>query len=119
MKDQQMEVWLGNLLRLGVAVAGAVVFLGGVLELLQHGHQTVNYSVFRAESASLRTPLGIVQGLGQLEPRHLIQFGLLLLVLTPILRVALAALLFARQRDGVFTLVTLGVLGVLLYSLTR
>lgn len=114
-----MEMWLGNLLRLGVVVAGMVVLLGGVLELLQHGRQTVNYSVFRAEPASLRTPVGIIQGLGQLEPRYLIQFGLILLILTPILRVALSALLFARQRDGVFTLVTLVVLGVLLYGFAR
>lgn len=114
-----MEVWLGNLLRLGVAVAGVVVLVGGVLELLQHGHQAVSYSVFRGEPVSLRTLTGIVQGLEQLEPRHLIQLGLLLLILTPILRVALSALLFARQRDGVFTLFTLFVLGVLLYGLAR
>lgn len=114
-----MELLLGNLLRLGVVVAGLVVLLGGVLELLQHGHQAADYSVFKGEPASLRSLAGIFEGLQQAKPRHLIQFGLLLLILTPILRVALSALLFARQRDWIFASVTLWVLAVLLYSLSR
>ncbi|WP_018465986.1 DUF1634 domain-containing protein [Calidithermus timidus] len=119
MNDRTMEGLLGNLLRLGVLVAGAVVLAGGLLELASHGGERVDYSVFRGEPASLRSLVGILQGAEEVRPRHLIQLGLLLLVLTPVLRVALSVVLFARQRDGVFVGVTLWVLGVLLYSLAH
>ncbi|WP_276959200.1 DUF1634 domain-containing protein [Allomeiothermus silvanus] len=117
MNDRKMEMLLGNLLRLGVLVSGAVVLGGGLLELISHGGQRVDYSVFRGEPASLRSLMGVLQGAVTAQPKHLIQLGLLLLVLTPVLRVALSALLFARLRDGTFVGITLWVLGVLLYSL--
>lgn len=119
MNDRAMEVVLGNLLRAGVLVAGVVVLAGGLLELVTYGGQSVSYSVFRGEPASLRSLMGIWQGAEEARPKHLIQLGLLLLVLTPVLRVALSAVLFARQRDGIFVGVTLWVLGVLLYSLAQ
>jgi uncharacterized membrane protein len=40
------------------------------------------------------------------------------LIATPIIRVTFSILAFAMQRDRVYVLVTLIVLGVLLYSLT-
>jgi uncharacterized membrane protein len=47
----------------------------------------------------------------------LIQFGLLLLVATPVARVAFAVFAFARERDRVYLTVSLIVLAVLVYSL--
>ena len=49
--------------------------------------------------------------------RGLIQFGLLLLILTPISRVAFTVLVFLVQRDYAFVAITLTVLGLLLFSL--
>lgn len=53
-----------------------------------------------------------------LHSRGIIQFGVLLLIATPIIRVTFSVLAFARQRDRVYVVVTLIVLVVLLYSLT-
>ncbi|RIH82852.1 hypothetical protein Mlute_02363 [Meiothermus luteus] len=119
MNDRAMELLLGNLLRLGVLAAGVVVLVGGLLELASHASQAVDYSVFRGEPVSLRSLMGVLQGAVAAQPKHLIQLGLLLLVLTPVLRVALSVVLFARQRDGVFVGITLWVLGVLLYSMAH
>lgn len=119
MSDRAMEILLGNLLRLGVILAGLVVLLGGILELRHHGGDIVHYSVFQAEPWPLRSVGSVWQGVLEGRPYAFIQLGLLLLIFTPILRVALSVLLFARQRDGVFTLVTLFVLGILLYSLSH
>ena len=47
----------------------------------------------------------------------LIQFGLLILIATPIARVAFSVFAFAYQRDWTYVLVTLVVLGLLVYSL--
>jgi uncharacterized membrane protein len=46
-----------------------------------------------------------------------IQLGLLLLLATPVARVAFSVLAFACQRDKVYVIVTLIVLGVLIYSM--
>jgi uncharacterized membrane protein len=49
--------------------------------------------------------------------RGIIQFGLLLLIATPVMRVAFAVVAFMIQRDRIYVGVTLIVLSVLLFSL--
>jgi uncharacterized membrane protein len=49
--------------------------------------------------------------------RGVIQLGLLLLVATPVARVIFSVFAFARQRDFTYVVITLIVLGVLLFSL--
>jgi uncharacterized membrane protein len=46
-----------------------------------------------------------------------VQLGVLLLIATPVARVAFSALAFARQRDYTYVALTLFVLAVLLCSL--
>jgi uncharacterized membrane protein len=48
----------------------------------------------------------------------LIQLGLLLLIATPVARVAFSVAVFAMQRDRLYVVVALIVLAVLMYSLT-
>jgi uncharacterized membrane protein len=52
-----------------------------------------------------------------LHSRGLIQLGLLLLIATPVARVAFSVLAFAEQRDWLYVSITLVVLAVLVYSL--
>jgi uncharacterized membrane protein len=47
----------------------------------------------------------------------LIQLGLLILIATPIARVAFSVVAFLYQRDWMYVAVTLMVLGLLVYSL--
>jgi uncharacterized membrane protein len=108
---------IGNLLRAGVILAAAVVLLGGVLYLAQHSSALPDYRVFRGEPADLRGVPGIVKDARALDGRGLIQLGLLVLLATPIARVAFSVLAFALQRDRTYVVVTLIVLAVLLYSL--
>lgn len=115
--DHQVEQIVGNLLRGGVILSAGVVLLGGVLYLIRYGMNPPNYQVFRGEPTDLRTLPGIMTDALSLRRRGLIQFGLLLLIATPIVRVAFTAFAFARQRDHTYLIVTLIVLGVLIYSL--
>jgi uncharacterized membrane protein len=108
--EERFEKLLGNLLRTGVLVAAAVVLVGAVVYLVRHGRESVNYKDFRGEPADLRNVMG-------LSGRGLIQFGLLVLVATPVLRVILSVVGFARQRDFLYVVLTLIVLVVLSYSL--
>jgi len=52
------------------------------------------------------------------HPRSIIQLGLLLLIATPVARVAFSVLAFAWQRDRTYVIVTLIVFAILIYSLT-
>lgn len=115
--DQQVEQTIGNLLRFGLIIATAVVLVGAVIYLVRHGNEQPHYGIFHGEPADLRGINGILQDAAELSGRGLIQLGLLLLLATPVARVAFSIAAFALQRDHLYTVVTLIVMAVLLYSI--
>ncbi len=117
--DQQVETIIGNLLRGGVIIAAVVVFGGGVSFLFQYGSAYPDYRIFRGEPTDLRTVHGILADALSFHSRGLIQLGLLLLIATPVARVAFSIFAFLRQGDRTYIVVTLLVLTILLYSLLR
>ena len=116
--DQRIENILGNLLRAGVLLSALVVLIGGVIYLLRHGHSPMDFRVFRGEPADLRGVRGIVRDTVALQGRGIIQLGLLLLIATPVARVAFSIFGFAEARDRMYVVFTLIVFSILLYSLT-
>ena len=115
--DQRIEVVIGTLLRTGVLIAASVVVLGAVLYLARHGREAVQYRSFSGEPKNLESFSGIMHGTLELSGRAMIQFGLLLLIATPVARVAFSAVAFAIEGDFLYVWITLIVLAVLLYSL--
>jgi uncharacterized membrane protein len=115
--DQKIEDIIGNLLRIGVGTAAAVVLVGAAAYLVRHGFGHANYRVFRGEPSDLRTLRGIVRAAVGLHPRGIIQLGLVLLIATPVARVAFSVFAFAVERDRMYVLFTLMVLGILILSL--
>ena len=116
--DERVDALLGRLLRVGVLLAAAIVAFGGVIYLLKYGGSTPAYADFRGEPADLRSPAGIVRAALALRGRGLIQLGLLVLIATPVARVAFSLFAFARQRDRTYVAVTGFVLLLLVLSLT-
>lgn len=117
MDDQRLETIIGNLLRTGVLLAAAVVFAGGAFYLVMHHADRISFRTFVVEGADLRTLAGIVKSAGHLQSEGLIQFGLLLLIATPVARVALAVAGFVLERDRMYAVVSLLVLVILVFSL--
>ncbi len=115
--DERVELVVSNILRLGVGAAGLVVLVGGVLYLMHHRMEPANYHVFRSEPAQLRSIAGIVSFALSSHSRGLIELGLLILLATPIARVAFSVVAFANQRDRTYVIITLFVLAVLVYNL--
>jgi uncharacterized membrane protein len=115
--DQKVEVIIANLLRAGVSFAAAMVLFGGVIYLWRHGLTKANYQVFVGEPTDLRRWTGIVRAAMALHTRGIIQLGLLLLIATPVARVAFAAFAFAVEQDWLYVGISSFVLLVLLYSL--
>ncbi|MDX2169896.1 MAG: DUF1634 domain-containing protein [Deltaproteobacteria bacterium] len=115
--DSDVERVIGNLLRVGLLIATAVVLFGGAIYLARHGHELPDYRIFRGEPAQLRSIAGIVEMAADWFGRGFIQLGLLVLLATPVARVAFSVFAFVEQRDPFYVGVTLVVLAVLLYSI--
>lgn len=115
--DDDVERLVGNWLRIGTLVAAAVTTLGGILFLAGHSSATANYHSFAGEPAQLRHVTDIVAGALHLESRAVIQLGLLLLIATPVVRVALSLIAFVLQRDKLYVALTSLVLAILAFSL--
>ena len=116
-EEHRLEVMVANLLRVGVVLAAALVGFGGVLYLARHGHDAGAYRTFRGEPAAFRTLSGVFRDAIALRGRGVIQLGLLLLIATPVARVAFSAYAFTHLRDAKYVVITLIVLGLLLFSL--
>ena len=117
MKDKEMEVIMGDLLRAGVILSAFVVATGAIIFLSRHGTKTPNYHFFQSEPQGLRSISGIwkttLQGSGQ----SLIQLGLLLLIATPIARIIFSIIGYLLEKDYLYVLITVIVLCVIFFSL--
>jgi uncharacterized membrane protein len=116
--DDDVDQLLGNLLRIGVIVATIVAAIGGVLYLAQHGGEPTGHRVFHGEPAELTHVGSIARGAFGLRAAAIVQLGLVLLIATPVARVAMSLVAFILQRDRVYVVVTSIVLGLLIFSLT-
>jgi len=115
--DRKVEDLVGNLLRAGVLVSALVVLVGAVVYLARHGGDPADYRVFHGEPNQLRTIPGVLREAFSFQGRGIIQLGLLLLIATPVARVALSIVGFAAERDRMYVSFALIVLAVLFYSL--
>jgi uncharacterized membrane protein len=105
--DKRFEIIIGRLLRAGVMLAAAWVLAGGIHYLIQFRGEKPDYRAFHGEPADLRYIREIVHEGLELNARALIQFGLLLLIATPIARL---------EEDWMYVGITLAVLTLLIYT---
>lgn len=110
---ERMQIAVSWLLKIGVLVALLLVVAGGAIYLYQHGQDVMYYSVFRGEPVQATSISHILQAAFMLVPLGLIQLGILILVVTQVLRVALIAGFFAHMKDYKFTGISLFVLAAL------
>jgi uncharacterized membrane protein len=115
--DERLARIISVLLRTGVILSAVIVLLGGACYLVRHGSETADYHVFRGAPAEYRSVGAILQAMGPSNCRAIIQFGLLLLIATPIARVAFSLVGFAMERDWAYVVITAMVLGILLLAL--
>lgn len=114
--DERIEQWISSLLRGGVYLAAGVTTLGGIAVLAQRGRSPADYRVFRGEPAGLLSLRGVLSGIGRLDSHAVVQFGLILLIATPVARVLVSLVAFVLQRDRLYVVITAVVLLVLLFS---
>jgi uncharacterized membrane protein len=116
--QQDTQFILGTLLRVGVILSMSVVLIGGLIYLFGYQDIKVDYSDF-VPDADYATLEAIVAGLKVMDGKAIIQFGTILLIFTPITRVVFSVFSFLIERDYLYVLIGLFVLGVILFSLSN
>ena len=124
----RMELVISYALRLGVLLSAAVILVGilsfvfkqdtGYARVLPHHLRDI--LIFHQVSGPGFFPTSlpaVLQGAMAGKPYAIIGLGMVLLILTPILRVALSVFFFLFQRDWLYVGITLFVLTVLIFSL--
>jgi uncharacterized membrane protein len=115
------EKAISLVLRVGVTTSLVLIAAGTILSFLGPG----GYGTQPGELARLTGPGGafprtsgwLLGGLLHLNGAAVIVAGLVLLIATPVLRVAVSIASFAKERDRPFVVITSVVLGLLLLSL--
>ncbi len=116
--DLKMEMSISLMLRTGVSLAAIVVLAGCFLYLFGAHGVLPDYHHFHG----VRGPADRIAPMlvdHRLDSRSLIRLGILILIATPIMRVAFCVYSFAAQRDKIYVVVSGIVLAVLLYSFFR
>ncbi len=111
-----MQVVIGWVLRAGVFISMAVVFIGGVIYLTRHGQSIANYHKFVGVPDFIQSPRGIINGIINLRGRAIIQAGIVLLIATPVVRVLFSAVGFILEKDHLYTAITFIVLLIIIIS---
>jgi uncharacterized membrane protein len=117
--EKDFQTIIGNLLRYGVWISLSVAFIGGIVYLMHHGNDIEDYSVFHENDKNIFEVIssvynGVIQGNGE----SLIFFGIILLFLTPVLRVLLSLFSFLLEKDYLYVGITLIVIFIILVSVS-
>lgn len=116
-QKNKMNTLIGNTLRTGVFLACIVTLLGGIFYLVNSsGNPLPDYSEFHKGADAYTTFEGIFKGAAAFSSQEWMQLGVVLLMLTPIVRVILSLFDFAIQRDWLYVCITAIVLIVIIVN---
>src|SRR5690606_38080032 len=115
--DRMMQKIVGNVLRYGVRTVLSVGILGGVIFLIEHANETVDYSNFVEKDQHIFTVVDqIFIGVGDLDGRSIIYLAILILFFTPLLRLLLSLISFILEKDSLYIAITILVLLIICLS---
>jgi len=115
-----MDIAITTLLRAGVLLSVGIIAAGMVITFVHHP----DYFSSRPALGALTSPtahfpntlIGVIAGVRQGGAQAIIMAGLLVLIATPVARVALSVVIFIIARDRLYTAITSAVLLILLIS---
>jgi uncharacterized membrane protein len=117
---RRVEILISNLLLFGVIASLALILFGTILSFVHHPAYVSSpealYHLTQPGAAFPHTQRDVIAGVQAWRGQAIVTLGLLLLIATPVMRVAVSVLTFIYQRDRIFTLITLTVLVILLLS---
>jgi uncharacterized membrane protein len=118
---RRLELLISNVLRVGVIASVALIVVGTVLVFMQHpAYLNSPDELPKIVSTGATFPHTfdvLLVGLRGLQGEAVVTLGLLVLMGTPVIRVAVSMIAFIYNRDRVYTLITAAVLCLLFISL--
>jgi uncharacterized membrane protein len=119
-KVQSVELLISKLLRFGVIVSFCFVTFGTILTFMHHQ----DYASSSDRLAELTKPGAafphsiseVMADAARLRGQAIVMIGLIFLIATPVLRVAISILSFLHERDSTYVTITTVVLLLLLAS---
>jgi uncharacterized membrane protein len=115
--EHDLEQLIGRALQIGVLLSAAVVAVGAVGLIARHGHEVPDFHIFRGATSPLRDLGAIARAVRQGDSRAIVQLGLVLLIATPVARVALTLVAFLVRRDRLYVVLSSVVLALLVFGL--
>lgn len=113
-QEKDFQKLIGNLLRYGVWLSLAVALSGGVIYLTGHAQETVHYGSFTENDRSIfEVVADVLSGVSRADGVSVIFLGVLLLFLTPVLRMVLSLFSFIKEKDTKYVCITLLVMGII------
>ncbi len=120
MKTETLQNLLARVMVIGVIIAAAVLVIGLAIYLPVYGDRPEGDKVFTGEPSYLRTLTPLLEHVvdaHEVGHRHaILQFGILLLLLNPLVRVAFAGIGFAIQRNTLYIVVSTIVFAALVFG---
>ncbi len=121
--EKDVERYIGKLLRYGVILSCAITLFGGVVYIFQNKGVMPDYSPipsnedFPGVAEYLRELSTILPRVLNFDGAAIIQLGVVVLIATPILRVAFSAIAFLIEKDYMYVTITLIVLAIIILNM--
>jgi uncharacterized membrane protein len=115
--DKDVQLLLGTLLRVGVLISSGVILLGGIIFFTTQANEAVSFATFNPERAKFSSISAIFAGVKTFDGLAIVQFGVLLLIFTPIARVVFSIFSFLIEKDYMYVAIGIIVLCVIITSL--
>ncbi|WP_312393835.1 DUF1634 domain-containing protein [Chryseobacterium sp.] len=115
--DDTIKKLVGNVLKYGVRTVLFIGILGGLVYLFNHANDTVDYSHFEEKEESIFAVIGdIFKGVQQMNGSSIIYVAIIILFLTPFIRLLLSLVSFILEKDKLYVGITLLVLCIICLS---
>lgn len=110
--ERDMEVFIGKLLRYGVIASCVITIFGGIIYIYQHqtlpDDQVDHY---------LRELTSIIPHMLAFKGDAIVQFGVCVLIATPIMRIVVSIFAFIIEKDYLYITITVIVLCIILANM--
>ncbi|MCX6354331.1 MAG: DUF1634 domain-containing protein [Candidatus Aureabacteria bacterium] len=117
---ESLEELISVVLRISVITALIVIVAGVVVSFVRHpdwiGSGNALPALKTGAEGRIHSLSQVGTGLRDYRGRSIIMGGLLFLIMVPVIRVAVSAIIFFRQRDWIYTILTSAVLLGLIIS---
>lgn len=120
---RDVELYIGQLLRFGVILSSIVTLFGGILYVYQQNGSIPDYTPipsgeeFPGVAHYLRELSTILPRVMLFDGAAIIQLGVIILIATPVVRVAFSAIAFLIEKDYLYVFITLVVLAIILANM--